>query len=155
MVEDAQIAIVDPQKKEIELAKKRESVKFSRWAKLFMLKTIDGKMNEAYGNATKCALATYGTKNYASAAQIGYTNFKKLKGMTQYIVDNEGYGVGDLLKIGLAKVIDGKYEDWESFMIHMGYLQPQPKVGVAIQNNFNMADLQQEVQKAREARGLQ
>jgi len=155
MVEDAQIAEVKPQNVEIEKQKRRESVQFVRWTKLFMLKTIDGVVNPLYGNATKCALATYGAKKYATAAQIGYLNYKKIKGMKEYILDNEGYGFADLMKIGLAKVLKGNYQDWESFMIQMGHLQPQPKVGVAIQNNFNMADLQTAVAQSRKERGLQ
>ena len=152
---DAQIVEVKPQNLEVEKQKKKESVLFIRWTKLFMSKTIDGQVNPLYGNATRCALACYGTKKITSAGQIGYENYKKLKGMKEYIVDSEGYGIADLMKIGLAKVIKGNYEDWESFMIQMGYLQPQPKVGVAIQNNFNIAELGEAVAQARKERGLQ
>jgi hypothetical protein len=152
---NAQIVEVKPQNVEIEKIKYRESLKFNRWAKLFTSKTINGEVNPIYGNATRCALAVYGTKSYYTAGRMGSDNYKKLRSIKEYILDNEGYGVVDLMKIGLAKVLKGDYEDWESFMIQMGYLQPQPKVGVAIQNNFNMADLQSAVSQSRKERGLQ
>jgi len=155
MVEDAQIVEVQPQNVEIDKIKFRETLKFKRWTKLFLSKMIDDKVNPLYGNATKCALAVYGTKSYMTAAGIGSINYKKLRSMKEYILDNEGYGIADLMKIGLAKVLKGNYQDWESFMIQMGYMQPQPKVGVAIQNNFNMADLQTAVAQSRKERGLQ
>ena len=151
MVEDAQIAEVKPQKTEVEKLKYNESLKFNRWAKLFTDKTN----SQLYGNATRCALAVYGSKKYTSAMVIGSQNYKKLRNLKEFILDNEGYGIADLMKIGLAKVLKGDYEDWESFMIQMGYLHPQPKVGVAIQNNFNMAELSTAVAQARKERGLQ
>lgn len=151
MVEDAQIVEVKPQNVEIDKIKYRETLKFNRWAKLFTDKTN----SQLYGNATRCALAVYGTKSYMTAAQIGHDNYKKLRSIKEALLDNEGYGIADLMKIGLAKVLKGDYEDWESFMIQMGYMQPQPKVGVAIQNNFNMADLQTAVAQSRKERGLQ
>lgn len=147
---DAQIVEVKPQNTEVDKVKYQESLKFNRWAKMFTDKT-----NPNYGNATKCALAVYGTKKYTSAMVMGSNNYKKLKNLKEFILDNEGYGIADLMKIGLAKVLKGDYEDWESFMIQMGYLQPQPKVGVAIQNNFNMAELSEAVAQSRRERGLQ
>ena len=148
---NAQIAEVKPKKTEIEELEYKESLKFNRWAKLF----TDKSDPQLYGNATRCAIKVYGAKKYHTAGAIGSQNYKKLRSIKEYIVDNEGYGIADLMKIGLAKVIKGDYSDWENFMIQMGYMNPQPKVGVAIQNNFNMAELGAAVAQARKDRGLQ
>lgn len=148
---DAQIVEVKPQNSEVEKLKYKESLKFNRWAKLF----TDKSDPTLYGNATRCAIKVYGAKKYHTAGAIGSQNYKKLQSMKEFILDNEGYGIADLMKIGLAKVLKGDYEDWESFMIQMGYMQPQPKVGVAIQNNFNMAELSEAVAQSRRERGLQ
>lgn len=103
--------------------KVRLTRKFDAWAKLFM----DGSNPEYWGNATRCALKVYDTDNYHSAGQIGYENLKKLEKMAFLILEEAGIGFGELMKIGLAKMLKGSYKDWEAFMERLGYFKPVSK----------------------------
>ena len=126
----------------------RVTQKFKDWTVLF----FDKSKPETYGNATRCALATYDTESYQSAARIGFENSKKLKNLAAAVADNEGYGYADLIKIGLKKMMEGSYGDWESFMERMGHFEPKKKAGEG--NTFNFDNLQIAIMNDRKARGL-
>lgn len=126
----------------------RVSQKFKDWTVLF----FDKSKPETYGNATRCALATYDTESYQSAARIGFENSKKLKNLAAAVADNEGYGYADLIKIGLKKMMEGSYGDWESFMERMELFDPKKKQGEG--NTFNFDNLNVAIMRDREARGL-
>jgi hypothetical protein len=126
----------------------RVSQKFKDWTVLF----FDKSKPETYGNATRSALAVYGTENYWSAATIGKENSKKLQNISVAVADNEGYGFADLVKIGLEKMMDGSYGDWESFMERMGHFEPKKKAGEG--STFNFDNLQIAIMNDRRARGL-
>lgn len=126
----------------------RVSQKFKDWTVLF----FDKSKPETYGNATKCALEVYDTTNYASAGQIGHENLRKLEKLASTVADSEGYGYADLIKIGLKKMMEGSYGDWESFMERMGHFDPKKKQGEG--NTFNFDNLNVAIMRDREARGL-
>ena len=125
----------------------RETFKFTRWCQYFM-----NKKSPIYGNATQCALKVYDTENYWSAARIGYENSKKLKNLGVSIVDMEGFGFAELMKIGIGKMVKGGYQDWDNFMVRLGHFENKPNVPVAMQ--FNFGDLGSAINKDREERGL-
>lgn len=122
--------------------------KFKDWVSLFM----DKSKTDTYGNATRCALKTYNTTNYHSAGQIGHENLKKLEKLAATVSDAEGYGYADLIKIGLKKMMDGSYGDWESYMERLGHFEPKKKAGEG--NTFNFDNLQIAIMRDRKARGL-
>jgi len=74
--------------------------------------------------------------------------------MAVSIVDQLGYGFADLIKIGLAKMMKGGYSDWDRFMVRLGYFEPENKIGVAIQNNFDFSGQEEAIRKSRQERGL-
>ncbi len=104
-------------------SKLRLSEKFKAWVALFM----DKSNPEYWGNATKCALKVYNTKNYHSAGQIGYENLKKLEKVAALVLDKEDFSFGRLMKIGAQKMEAGSYDDWEKFMEFIGYFPPNQK----------------------------
>lgn len=129
-----------------------KSQKMKDWTRLF----FDKSHPETYGNATKCALKVYNTESYHSAGQIGHENLKKLENMRLAIADNEGFGFGDLMKIGIAKMAKGEFGDWDKFMVRLGYFEPEPGNIQATQNNFNFnfATMGDAIAASRKERGL-
>lgn len=124
--------------------------KFKEWTALF----LDKSNREYYGNATKCALKVYNTDNYATAGSIGSQNLKKLKNIGGIILENEGFGIGEMMKIGMAKVMSGNYGDWDKMMERLGYFEPpakNPEGG----NTFNFENLNVAIMKDRHNRGLE
>lgn len=138
--------------KQIKTTEFRETKKFNRWVKYF----YDINDKECFGNATKSALRAYNTKNYNTASVIGHKNIRKAKILSVTIVDQFGYGFADLIKIGLAKMMKGNYDDWDKFMVRLGYFEPETKIGMAIQNNFDFSgnNLADAIRKDRIERGL-
>ncbi len=140
--------------KEKELMKiKKPSLKFKRWAELF----FDRSKPEFYGNKTQCALEAYNTTNYNSASCIGYQNYRKLQFSVSLILELEGLGYGELIKIGASKMIAGSFSDWVKLMEIAGYFEPKnkPEIGVNINNTYNFANLQTDIIKSRRERGLE
>jgi len=99
------------------------SEKFKTWASLF----LDKSNPEYWGNATKCALKVYNTDKYNSASCIGYQNYRKLQFLGSEILEREGFSLGKLLKIGVQKMEEGSYDDWEKFMEFIGYFPRKSK----------------------------
>lgn len=129
----------------------RLSWKFEAWAKLFM----DESNPKYWGNATQCALKVYDTDNYHSAGQIGHENLKKLEKMAFLILEGAGIGFGELMKIGLTKMMKGSYGDWEAFMELLGYFKTVSKNEKAeSESTFDFNNLNVTIRNARKARGL-
>lgn len=128
-----------------------DTMKFRDWTKYF----LDIKNPETYGNATKSALRVYNTENYSSAGVIGHENLKKLKNMSVIVTDQLGYGFADLMKIGLAKMMKGQYDDWDRMMVRLGYFEPEKKIGSIVQNNFDFSNLGAAIARDSKERGLQ
>lgn len=128
----------------------RETEKFNRWVRCF----FDAKNKKTYGNATQSALKAYNTTNYKSASVIGHENLVKLRHLSSTVADQLGYGFADLIKIGLAKMIKGSYDDWNRMMVRLGYFEPEKKIGVAIQNNFDFSNLGVAIARDSIDRGL-
>ena len=105
------------------------TTKFNLWLSYFS----DRSNKECFGNATKSALKAYDTNSVASAGVIGHENLIKLKIMKLGWLDMEGYGFGELMKIGLAKALKGSYNDWDKFMVQIGYFDD--KSSKKIKNN--------------------
>jgi hypothetical protein len=108
--EESQFAIVQSNEKEdrfttVEGKELIITEKFKDWCALY----FDKSKVETYGNATRCALMVYNTKSYYNAGAIGHTNSKKLQIIAKTILDNEGFGMADLLKIGLSKMTEGSF----------------------------------------------
>lgn len=129
----------------------RETTKFNRWVQCF----FDAKNKETYGNSTQSALKAYNTTNYKSASVIGHDNLVKLRHLSVAITDQLGYGFADLIKIGLAKMMKGSYDDWDRLMVRLGYFEPEKKIGVAVQNNFDFSKLGEAIARDAKARGLE
>ena len=132
---------------------KEPSLKFKRWVELF----TDKSNPKLYGNKTQCALAAYDTDNYDSASSIGYQNFRKLQFLASEVLEKEGFGFAEMMKIGMAKVMKGSFADWDKMMERCGYFQPKdkPGIGVNIENTYNFANLAADFRKARQERGLE
>lgn len=126
--------------------------KFKAWSALYM----DKGNKEYWGNATRCALKTYNTTNVASAARIGHDNTRKLKIFIGTILEYEGMGMGEMIKIGAAKMLKGTFQDWKELMIMAGYYDPnyKPDVEINIGAIYNIANLSADIAKARRDRGL-
>lgn len=124
--------------------------KFKDWFTLY----LDKSKPKTYGNATQCALAVYDTESYWSAARIGGENSKKLKNIAVLILENEGFGLADLMKIGTKKMMEGSFSDWKSFMEMLGYFDPKGNNDKQTENTFNFDNLNVAIMRAREARGL-
>jgi hypothetical protein len=127
----------------------RLSAKFKAWTLLFM----DKSDRKYWGNATQCALKIYDTDSYHTAGSIGSQNLKKLKLIGAMILENEGMGFGELMKIGASKMLAGSFADWRSMMEILGYVEP-PKKSDDNTNNFNFANLNVAIMNDRKKRGL-
>lgn len=128
---------------------KEPSAKFKRWAELF----FDKSNPRCYGNKTQCALVAYNTKNYNSASCIGYQNYRKLQFSASVILELEGFGFGELVKIGASKMMAGSFSDWVKLMEILGYIDPKGKE--TPDNTFNFENLNVAIWRDRKARGLE
>lgn len=81
-----------------------EKSKFDRWVTYF----FDKNNKETYLNRTKSALKVYDCKNYHSAGNIGYENWKKL-GNWQAILRNYAEEMGVTIPVMFRKALD-KYD---------------------------------------------
>ena len=122
--------------------------KFKAWTLLFM----DKGDRKYWGNATQCALKIYDTDNYHTAESIGSQNLKKLKLIGAIVLEAEGMGFGELMKIGASKMLKGSYSDWESLMERVGYFEAKNKKDDG--NTFNVENMQLAIIRDRKARGL-
>lgn len=127
----------------------RETSKFNLWAKYFM----DESNRECFGNATKSAIKAYGytsPKQYHLASVTGSKNMRKYENLAMITCDMEGFSFAELLKIGIKKMLDGNYNDWERFMSRIGYSSERPESQFNTQVNFNLGDAIAASRKERE-----
>jgi len=79
-----------------------------------------------FSNATQSALIAYNTTNQNLAAVKGSNNIRKLKILASMVAEKECFNFATLIKVGIKKVLEGNYNDWEKFMKQIGYFdQPQ------------------------------
>ena len=122
--------------------------KFQLWCRFF----YDEKNKKTHLNATQSALMAYDAKDYNSAACIGYQNYKKLQYLNPAIADLQGFGIGERMKIALAKAMRGDYDDWDKLMVRLGDFEEKPTQ--LTQNNYNF-NLTEEIARSRRERGIQ
>ena len=141
-----------PKKTKAQVQQYRETLKYNQWVKAF----LDIRDSKTFGNATQAAIVAYKydpIKEYKTAGQIGYQNYKKLENMNPTLMDKLGYSFGELMKIGMTKMVNGSYDDWEKFMKRLGYFEDDknPQGGTYTQVNVNLGDA---ISQARKERGL-
>jgi hypothetical protein len=95
----------------------KKANKFKRWTKYY----TDYNNKKTYGNATQSALLAYCTTNRNTAAVIGSKNIRKHKILASTVVEKEGFDFTAIIKVGIKKVLEGSYNDWERFMKQIGY----------------------------------
>lgn len=80
---------------------------------------------------------------------------RKYEFLATSMLDKIGFSFGELLKIGVKKVLDGTYKDWESLMERLGYFEGKYSPQQLNQfNQFNIENLSQDIARSREERGL-
>lgn len=100
----------------------RETKKFNLWVKHY----TDANNRKTYLNATQAAILAYhyiSPKQYHLASVTGSKNMRKYKALALATLDSIHLGFGKLLKIGITKMLNGTYEDWELLMKRLGYFQ--------------------------------
>lgn len=125
----------------------KETYKFKQWVQAFW-----DKGSDTYGNKTRSALKAYSLNEktqYFSASKIGQENYQKLSNLASMYADKEGFGFGDLMKIGIKKMIDGNFDDWVRFMILLGYFEKNERPQILQQFNFA-----ESFKRMRKERGL-
>lgn len=98
-----------------------ETIRFTIWLRKF----TDPK-SKTFGNSTQSAIEAYNydpINQYKLATVTGVRNRKKAieMGIIEGLLEKMGFGFGDLLKIGMKKVLEGDYQDWEKMMKLIGY----------------------------------
>ena len=141
-----------PKKKKAQVQQYRETLKYNQWVKAF----LDIKDKTTFGNASQSALIAYKLNpetQYNTASTIGKENYRKLQNMNSTLMDKLGYSFGELMKIGMTKMVNGSYDDWEKFMKRLGYFEDDknPQPGNYTQVNVNLGDA---ISQARKERGL-
>lgn len=79
-------------------------------------------------NATQSAIAAYGyvsPKQYHLASVTGSKNMRKYELLAPAYADMMGYGFGVLMKIGIEKALKGKFKDWDTLMVRLGYFESE------------------------------
>ncbi len=136
------------------IADYRETKKFNLWAKYF----TDQNNKNTWGNATQSAIVAYGynsPQQYHLASITGSKNMRKYEFLATSMLDRIGFSFGELLKIGIKKVLDGTYKDWESLMERLGYFEGLYPLQQYNQfNQFNFEDIRKGIIQSREERGL-
>lgn len=98
-----------------------ETMRFTIW-----LRKFTNPKSPSFGNATQSAIEAYNydsVDQYKLATVTGVRNRKKADemGLVVGLLDRMGFGLADLLKIGMKKVLEGNYQDWERMMKLIGY----------------------------------
>ena len=104
-----------------------ETMKFTIW-----LRKFSDPKSPCFGNATQAAIESYNydpVNQYKQATVTGVRNRKKAKemGIIETLLEKMGFGFGDLLKIGMKKVLEGSYQDWEKMMKLVGFFEDESK----------------------------
>lgn len=130
----------------------RETQKFNLWAKYFM----DKSNKDTHLNGTQSAIKAYGytsPSQYHLASITGSKNMRKYEFLAISVLDMIGFSFGELLKIGVKKVLDGSYKDWESFMQKIGSFEEKPQQNNQF-NQINFHEIQMQMIQERKNRGL-
>lgn len=130
---------------EIELTEK-----FNEWHELY----FDKSNKKTYLNATQSAIKAYPNATYGSARVIGSENLTKLNNYRQAIADELGYTITDMMKIGIAKMIQGNFGDWERMMQILGHVEDPKHPGTNNNFQFNLS-LGEAIAQSRKERGLE
>lgn len=128
----------------------RETGKFDQWVKHYM----DETDKECYLNATRSAMKAYQTENYQTAAVIGHKNIKKYKTLAVITLEKLGFTFSELMKIGMKKMMDGNYKDWESFMERLEYFENRKIIELNQSEPYDFANLGRDIARVSLARGL-
>lgn len=136
----------------------RNTKKFKDWCKYF----FDNNNSTTYGNKTQAALKAYKLDpktKYNIASCIGYQNYIKLQKITSAvgaeILEKKGIGIAELMELGLKKVKEGTYKDWEAFMKTLGYFKENEQKVININSfNQNNLSLEESIIQSRRQRNL-
>ena len=80
---------------------------------------------------------------------------RKYEFLAVSVLDGLGFSFGELLKIGIKKVLDGNYKDWESFMQKIGNFEEKDTIQQnTLFNQFNFEDIGSAIAHSRRERGL-
>lgn len=108
---------------------------------------MDRKNDETYGNKTQSALKAYNldpVKQYHSAGQIGYENYKKLESFASLYLEEKGFTLPKLLDIATARALSTDNKAWwDELMIMTGNkkaIVPQNVTTNNTQININAAE---------------
>jgi hypothetical protein len=134
----------------------RETKKFNTWVKYF----IDKSNAKTFLNATQSALAAYGYESksqYHLASVTGSKNMRKYEYLGSTAMDALGVTFQELMKIGIDKMKQGKYQDWEHFMKLAGYFpnEYQIKQNIQVQQQYDFSNLATDLVGSRRTRGLE
>ncbi len=127
----------------------QETKKFNLWTKYF----TDKNDKTTFLNATQSAIKAYGytsSTQYHLASVTGSKNMRKYEFLSVSVLDVIGFSFGELIKIGVKKVLDGNYKDWESFMEKIGNFDEKHQIN----NQLNFFDLRDAIAQSRKERGL-
>ncbi|GIW70191.1 MAG: hypothetical protein KatS3mg101_0938 [Patescibacteria group bacterium] len=114
-------------------AKLPNTPKFKEWVRLY----FDRNNKETFLNATQAAMRVYDA-TYESAQTIGWENLRKLERASAKILESMGMTFPELLKLGLKKVSEGTYSDWDKFMERLGYFDRQQEGTTVNVGVFNL-----------------
>ncbi|OGG34837.1 MAG: hypothetical protein A2427_00430 [Candidatus Nealsonbacteria bacterium RIFOXYC1_FULL_40_7] len=132
----------------------RETAKFNLWAKYF----TDASNKDTWGNATQSAIIAYKYSSpgqYHLASITGSKNMRKYELLAPSMLDKIGFSFGELLKIGVKKMLDGNYKDWDALMERLGYFEGKDAIQQNNQyNQFNFEEIGQAIAQSRKERGL-
>ncbi|OHD82123.1 MAG: hypothetical protein A2355_07965 [Spirochaetes bacterium RIFOXYB1_FULL_32_8] len=133
----------------------RETIKFNLWAKYFSDKTD----RLCYGNGTQSAIKAYGydiPRQYHLASVVGSKNMRKYESLASMICEQEGFSFSELMKIGLKKMLDGNFKDWEQMMVRLGYFVPEKQLTTVNTQvaTYDFSNLASDIAKSRKERGL-
>jgi len=128
----------------------RETDKFDQW----VMHYTDETDKECYLNATRSAMKAYQTDNYQMAAVIGHKNIKKYKTLAVITLEKIGFTFSELMKIGVKKMMDGTYKDWESFMERLDYFENRKIIELNQPEPYDFSNLGRDIERSRIERGL-
>ena len=80
---------------------------------------------------------------------------RKYELLAPSMLDKIGFSFGELLKIGVKKMLDGNYKDWDALMERLGYFEGKDAIQQNNQyNQFNFEEIGQAIAQSRKERGL-
>ena len=132
--------------KKTKIEQYRTTPKFEMWLKHF----LNIRNKKTFGNATQSALLGYDTKDLRTAGIIGHENVVKMKALRGMLAEKMGYTFGELLQVGIKKMKEGDFEDWDRLMVRLGYFEQLPKEGVVFNQAIQISGVVQDDRKKYE-----